>query len=194
VTGAIERRLGSKSADLYDRIATLTSLAIDLRDDAARRSLAVIGLAALRGDYHDYRSGKPLPKGDLVIALRAVPCHHPVMVSSVKRLVDDVVRGDYADGAAEARRMADAVAPRCERVAVQQREVSEVSLTTREWRVFAWLYRHCECYGVAPLIRELADGLEVTQLAVVNILKVLEDKGAVVNLGGHRGWLPVRSP
>lgn len=192
---AIERRLGVKTAELYARIASLVELAIDRRDDSARTDLAKIGLATLRGDFHDYRAGHPLPKGDLVTALRGVHLRCSTVAAGVIALIDDVVRGAFADGAAEAARLVEAVAP--SRIGLTSRarpDPVSIDLTERESRVFVWLYRYLEVYGLAPLMREIAAGLESTTLKIAGILRALERKGAVVKLGGHRGWLPVRAP
>lgn len=196
---AIQRRLGVKSAELYSRIASLVELAIDRRDQVSRRDLAEIGLATLRGDYHDYRAGHPLPKGDLVIALRAVHrdavTRCSAVAGAVDRLITDVVRGDFADGPSEAARLVEAVAPGGARQpATKKPEPLPIDLTDRESRVFVWLYRFVECYGLAPLGREMAAGLESHSLKINGVLRALERKGAVVHLGGRRGWLPVRSP
>jgi hypothetical protein len=192
---AIKSRLGERSAALYARITDLVTLAADARDSLARTALARVGLATLRGEYHDYRAGQALPKGDLVTALRMVKCTAPEVELGVVELLDAVVRGEYADGPEEAARLVEGVAPARPGRAKPGRHVHEpIELTPREWRVFAWLYRYIEVYGLAPLMRELASGLETTTLAVGDILRALERKGAVAHVGGHRGWLPVRSP
>ncbi len=190
----IASRLGVKTAELYGRVQDLVSIAADTGDDQARIGLSKIGLATLRGDYHDFRAGHPLPKGDLVMALRAVHFQSPEVVAAVGRLVDDVVYGLLDDGPEEAIRLAESVAPRARHGEREPVVLAEIKLTEREYRVFVWLYRYIEVYGLAPLLRELAAGLDTPPLSVSGILRSLEHKGAVVRVGGHRGWLPVRSP
>jgi LexA DNA binding domain len=190
----IAERLGVKTAELYSRVADLVSLAAERGDEEARVGLARVGLGTLRGDYHDFRAGHPLPKGDLVTALRAVHFRAPEVSAAAGRLVDDVVMGAFADGPDEAARLAESVAPLRPGRTHEPPELVEIDLTERERRVFVWLYRFIEVYGLAPLMRELSAGLDTPQLSVAGILRSLEHKGAVVRLGGHRGWLPVRSP
>lgn len=191
---AIQRRLGIKSAELYARVASLVELAIDRKDQEARADLAAIGLATLRGDWHDFRSGHPLPKGDLVQAMRRVRSRCSTVAAGVQSLIDDVVRGDYADGPTEAARLIEGIVPGARMATVARKEPPPIDLTDRERRVFLWLYRYIEVYGLAPLMREVAGGLETTTLKIAGLLRSLEKKGAVVRLGGHRGWLPVRAP
>lgn len=194
---AIERKLGSASGRLYAEVGELVELASRAGASAqqTRVALARIALGVLCGEYHDYRAGAPDPKGDFVQALRQVPLHRSVD-AEISALIEDVQRGEYADGDVEAAKYVARVAPpaRHLRVVEPLPEPEPIDLTQREWRVFVWLYRHVEVYGFSPLVKDMAIGLEMASIEVSNMLQRLERKGAVARIGGIRGWIPVRAP
>lgn len=194
ITAPVEEKLGAATARLYSEVAALVSLAMDARARQTRDALAKVGIRVLCGEYHDYRAGQPNPKGDLVEALRAVPVH-PSVDGHRMALVRRVLAQEFADGPEEgARWVARVVPPRRPGAQREDATPEPIQLTPREYRAFVWLYRFVEVYGVAPLGREMAVGLGATGLVVSELLRLMEGKGAVVNLGGPRGWLPVRAP
>lgn len=192
----VERDLGAASSRLYEEISVLVERAANAGVSAQETRLALsrIGLDVLCGAYHDYRSQGPNPKGDLIEALRAVPRHQSVD-SAIGSMIVGILGGAFTDGEVEARKYVARMAPQ-PRLTVKPAEADPepIELASKEWRVFAWLHRYVEVYGRSPLLRELAAGLEMTTIAVVEVLRRIEKKRAVVNVGGKRAWIPVRSP
>lgn len=187
----VEHKLGTAASRLYDRIAAKVG---ELSDAAPRTALAAVGLGVLCGTYHDYRAGWPNPKGDLVEALRAVPTD-PSVDAWRDALVFSVLAGEYADGPVEAAKWAASVMPaREEPVVVMAAARHPVDLNPREYRVFVWLYRYVEVYGKGPMVKEMSMSLEMKSIGITDVLRTLATKGAVVRVGGSRGWLPLRAP
>lgn len=194
IAAPVEDKLGAATARLYSEVAALVSLAMAARARQTRDALARVGIRVLCGEYHDFRAGQANPKGDLVEALRAVPTH-PSVDGPRLALVRRVLAQEFADDSTEgARWVARFAPPRRTGEQPQGSGPEPIELTPREYRAFVWLYRYVEVYGLGPLNREMAAGLGLTGLGVSDILRALERRGAVVNLGGHRGWLPVRAP
>lgn len=190
----VERKLGAATGRLYAEISDLVDLAAQAQAAPTRAALARVGLDVLCGAYHDLRAGAPNPKGDLVEALRRVPSHRSVD-QEIAELVRRVLSREFAEDEAEGSRWVARALPQRQTGAPQTAaELEPIELTAREWRTFVWLYRYVEVYGLAPLLREMAAGLEIATIAAHDMLRRLERKGAVVNVGGHRGWLPVRAP
>ncbi len=191
----VEGKLGVATGRLYERINGLLKVAEDLAIEPARRSLARIVLDVLCGTYHDFRSGRPMPKGDLYEALGAVP-PHPALDGQRAAIRAEVLAGWYDEDEEEAKRWVARLVPtrRPGQRAPQDLEPQVVELTPREYRVFVWLYRYVEVYGLSPLLREVSAALNITTLHVRDVLGLLEKKGAAANLGGHRGWVPLRAP
>lgn len=196
MSGPVEQKLGNATGRLYDAVTRMMGSCEGTPTHAALSRLA---LATLCGAYHDYRAGAPNPKGDLVEALRAVQSHSQVDVPRAALLLR-VLAGDFADG--EAARWV-VRGPRNGGAAVALEPVAlpvAVELIEKEHRVFTWLYRFVEVYGFGPTLREIARGLhwgapwEIDELEVGRLLRQIERKGAVVGLGGVRGWLPTRAP
>lgn len=194
IASPVEDKLGAATARLYGEVAALVDLATQARARQTRDALAKVGLGVLCGEYHDFRAGQVNPKGDLVEAMRSVP-RHPAVDGPRMALVRRVLAQEFADGSEEGARWVARVAPpRRPEIRHEEAAPEPIELTPREYRAFVWLYRYVELYGMAPLIREMAAGLAVPGLGASDLLRALERKGAAVNLGGHRGWLPVRSP
>lgn len=191
----MEKKLGAATARLYQRINGLLQVAEDLKIEPVRRALARILLDVLCGTYHDFRSGRPLPKGDLHDALGAVP-PHPALDDQRAAVQAEIVAAWYDEDDEEGRRWVAKLLPARSpgQRARQDLSPEAVELTPREYRVFAWLYRYVEVYGMSPLLHEIAAGLEVPAVQVREVLGLLERKGAAANLGGHRGWVPTRAP
>jgi hypothetical protein len=191
----LEKKLGVGTARLYERLVALQKVAEVLQAEPVVRAIARIVLDALCGSFHDYRSGRPLPKGDLIEAIRAVP-PHPSLDGQRAAIEAEIVAGWYDEDEDEGRRwVARRIPPRKPgHRTPQDVEPEAIELTPREYRVFVWLYRYVEVYRISPLLREVAAGLEVTTLHVREVLGILERKGAAASLGGHRGWVPTRAP
>lgn len=188
-----EQKLGAATGRLYAAISDLVDLAAQAGATQTRQALAKLGLDVLCGVYHDLRAGAPNPKGDLVEALRRVPPHRSVDQGIVD-LTRRVLSREFAEDEDERGRFALRVMPARRPGKPDDVEPEPIELSPREWRVFVWLYRYVEVYGLAPLLREAAAGLETTTIAVSDMLRRLERKGAVAHVGGHRGWLPLRAP
>lgn len=194
MTDHITAKLGVATGKLYQRVQGLQQIAADLGIEPARAALARIALDVLCGTYHDYRSGRPLPKGDLIDALRAVP-PHPAIDDPRADIEAEVIRGWYDESEEEGRRWVAKLAPRQPgKPAPQDLQPQTVELTPREYRAFVWLYRYVEVYGESPRIAEMVAGLEIEAPQVSEVLRQLERKGAAANLGGKRGWVPTRCP
>lgn len=190
----IEQKLGAATGRLYERLAGLQKVADDLDLPSQRRALSRIVLDVLCGAYHDFRSGRPFPKGDLVEAVRAVPAHAALddQRAAVER---EILVGHYDEDDEEGRRWIAKLAPPTPgKPPPADVRPQAVELTPREYRVFVWLYRYVEVYGRRPLLREMAAGLEISQLDASGVLRALERKGAAAHIGGHRGWVPTRCP
>lgn len=198
----VERRLGSATGRLYVAVQRMLDAVADydqqLPDPLPRvgydtfQALVRLNLDILCGKFHDYRSGAPMPKADLVTALRAVPPHESVS-GRLSDLVEDVIAGAYADEPSERWHWVASAAPQ-RALPAQPRPPQPIKLADRDYKVFVWLYRYVEVYGTPPLVREIAEGCEAEPLRINAALKSLEKKGAVVGLGGPRGWIPVRAP
>lgn len=195
MTDHVISKLGAATGKLYQRITGLLKIATDLQIEPTRSALARVALDVLCGTYHDFRSGRPLPKGDLLEALRAVP-PHPALDDQRAAVQAEVLAGWYDEDDEEGRRwVAKLARPRVPgQRAPQDLQPQAVELTPREYRVFVWLYRYVEVYGLSPLLREIAAGLGVEPAEVKEALGLLERKCAAANLGGHRGWVPTRAP
>lgn len=192
----VERDIGAASSRLYEEISVLVERSANAGESASgtRMALSRIGLDVLCGAYHDYRSQGPNPKGDLIEALRAVP-RHPSVDAAVGSLITGVLVGTFTDGPDEARKYAAKMTPPPRPTSTPAAAYPEpIELSSREWRVFAWLHRYVEVYGRAPLLREIAAGIETTSISVAEIMRQLQKKKAVVHVGGHRAWIPIRSP
>jgi hypothetical protein len=187
---AVEAKLGSATARLYAEVSALVERSSSAGDAAkpTRLAMARIALSVLCGDYHDIRAGSPRPKLDLVDALRRVPGHASVSWD-IESLAQRALAGEFSDEFPVRSISAPAATP-----APIAETPDPIYLAPNEWRVFAWLYRYVELYGMPPLHRELTDGLGIPAVTVADILRRLETKGAVVSIGGRRGWIPVRSP
>lgn len=194
MTAGIEKKLGAATARLYERIDGLVTVVRDVAAEPARAALARILLEVLCGAYHDYRSGRPLPKGELIEAIRAVP-PHPSLDDQRAAVEAEILRGWYDEDPEEGRRWVARIAPRRPgHRAPQDVAPDTVELTPGEYRAFAWLYRYVEVYGRSPRMAEIAAGLEVSPEHAREVLGLLERKGAAMNLGGKRGWVPTRCP
>lgn len=189
----VERKLGQSTGRLYAAVQRMLDVITDrcpLRDELARLSLDI-----LCGRYHDYRSGSPMPKADLVDRLRAMPAHS-LVDGKRQSLIDETIAGNYDDGESESRRYAAALVANgrgstSSMVSILPREIK---IPPDHYRLFVWLYRYVEVYGVGPLRQEIIDGVGMAALKVADVLRRLEMIGAVVGMGGPRGWLPTRSP
>ncbi len=192
----VESRLGVSSRKLYNNVAELVALAARAGESAkpSRIALARVGLDVLCGSYHDVRASGPNPKGDLVEALRAVP-PHPAIDAGIRILVHAALSGEFAEQDGErARWVARQVPPRRGGDRPPAHVDDPIELTHRQWRAFAWLHRYTEVYGRPPKLSEMAAGLEIEELSVVGAMQELERHGAAANIGGMRGWIPLRSP
>lgn len=193
---AITAKLGTSAARLYAEASALVDLAAGAGApaQASRLALARLGLRILCGDYHDFRASEPAPKHELAQALRRVPPHASIS-HGIAELARDVEAGLFDEDSAEAARYVARVAPPGRvRPMVEQPAPEPIELTPRLWRVFAWLYRYCEAYGKSPRLADIADGIGSTTIAVSGALRDLQRRGAVVSVGGARGWIPVRQP
>lgn len=198
MSAVVERKLGAATSALYAEVGCLVervaSASASHDAKATRLALARLGLDILCGKYHDYRAGAPNPKGDLIEALRAVPPHATV-AAGVSALIRRVLLGQFEDGALEAQRYVARVAPSSRPTDLARSvDLKPIELSARQWRVFAWLYRYIEVYGQPPMLVEMTQGLDQTDIDVLDVLKVLAAKGAVARLGGRRGWVPLRAP
>lgn len=189
----VERKLGASTAHLHAAIGEVSSLAYAQQTKA---SLARIGLDVLCGAYHDYRSLRVLPKGDLVTALRSVPAD-PAVDDAIAGLVTRIVVGEFDEDESEAARWAARYtgggtprpSPR-----LPADPLATILLTDRERRAHTWLYRYVEVYDRGPVYQEMMDGLGIRSIEVSELLRQLAKKGAAVKLAGKRGWLPTRAP
>lgn len=191
---AIERKLGAATGRLYERVAALHHVAKTVGAVAAAGALARILLDVTCGAFHDYRSGRPLPKGDLIETVRAVPPH--VALDDQRLAIEkEILAGWYDEDEEEGRRWVAKLAPIPRvRPAPQDLSPEAVELTPREYRVFAWLHRFVTVYARSPAVKEIALGLGIEALAAREVLQLLERKGAAANLGGKCGWYPTRVP
>jgi hypothetical protein len=207
----VEKKLGTATARLHERIVAMIQMAHDAGASAlqAHGALAQLSLRVLCGDFHDYRSGELLPKGDLVEAMRALPAHASIAVSR-EELITAVLAGGFRDSEDEAKRwVARLVSPRPSLPAQSppaQGAPRALELSHREYRVFVTLYRYVEVYGNSPQLRELAelastqgdagpgDRVRLNSLKVAEVLRQLAAKDVVMHLGGTRGWVPLRAP
>lgn len=185
-------KLGSATVRLYAAVVELVEQSSRAGEAAGptRLGLARVALAVLCGDFHDRRSSSPRPKLDLVEALRRVPQHASVSWE-IDGLVQRSIAGEFADDMPTMRPDAGS---RPGRMPSVEATPDPINLAPNEWRIFVWLYRYVELYGMPPLHREMADGLGITTVAVADLLRRLEAKGAVATVGGRRGWIPVRAP
>lgn len=190
----VTAKLGAGTGKLYQRVADLLVIATDLQIEPTRAALARIALDVLCGAYHDYRSGRPYPKGDLHDAIGAVP-PHPVLDDQRVAVQRELVAGWYDEDDQEGKRWVARLVPRKPgQRAAQDLQPDAVGLTPREWRAFVWLYRFVEVYAKSPTRREMAAGLGIVPTEAHEVMRLLETKGAATNLGGKRGWVPTRTP
>jgi hypothetical protein len=195
----VRKSLGDATARLWCAVNVLlervSAAPPAIERTASRVALSQLALQVLCGRYHDFRSAAPLPKADLIVAIRELPPHDAIDADR-QLLVDEVIRGAFADGDDEAARYAASVVNKTavRRQPPPPRQDDPITLTPKQYRVFVWLYRHMEVYGVPPTLAELADGIEETATSVHSQLKSIAKRGAVVNLGGPRGWFPLRAP
>jgi DNA-binding CsgD family transcriptional regulator len=182
-------QLGEATERLYQRVTKLAELAAG----EARIALSRIALGVACGAYHDYRSGVPLPKGDLIEALRAVPW--PPDLPEPSRAIElEVLLGWYDDGEEEARRWVNELAP--PRTAPEAPPAAAAAqqpapaLTPREARMLAWLHGSYEAQQRALQPTEIARALGIDRLTARQILQQLARKGAAMHAGRRRGWLP----
>lgn len=196
--------LGTGTATLYGRVVAL----VEKTRGRRRERLSRIALDVLCGAYHDFRAGAPNPKGDLVEALEHV--HEPywldgmlidppslIDMNDVIILIADVLRGEFSDGPAESARWAESVAADLKARMPGEPSIPDpaaIELTPREREAFVWLYRYVEVHGQPPTVKEIASGIGRPAIEVNEILRQCLRKGAVVRIGGSRGWLPVRAP
>ena len=181
-------QLGEATERLYLRVTELAERA----SGDAQRALSRIALDVACGAYHDYRSGRPLPKGDLIEALRAVPAQ-PGIDERRAAIELEVLVGWYDDGEDEARRWVNELAPPRPAPAVRPAEAptpEPPELTPREARVMAWLRGCYEAEKRAVTPTEAARDLGIDRLMAGRILRLLARKGAAIHAGGRRGWLP----
>lgn len=195
----VEKRLGRRAAELYARVLEMLEAATP-GDTPTRRALRLIVINLLCGAYHDYRSEGNLPKGDLVLSLRDLPDDRAIRQLLVD-LESDVLRGAFDEEESEGERWTAhllATSTRQRGVARPllgaRPDVEVVELTPREREVFEWLHRYAEVYKRPPTIREIANGCAMHASRARQILGQLEAKRVVQNLGGARGWMPLRSP
>lgn len=189
----VERRLGASAAHLHSALGEVSALA---RSPQTKQRLARIGLDVLCGAYHDYRSLRVLPKGDLITALRAVPAD-PEVDDAIAGLVTRIVLGEFDEAESEAARWASkylaGLAPKSS-PRLPDEPLATISLTDRERRAHTWLYRYVEVYDRGPIYQEMQDGMGLRSIEVSELLRQLAKKGAAVKLAGKRGWLPTRAP
>lgn len=188
MTDLVERKLGVATAKLQQRVLDIIEKTGAGR---ARDALLRINLSVLCGSYHDFKSGQVLPKADLAADLRKIVALPPASWM-IAELVADIAAGIFADTRTESRRwMADAG----DRSASRPDDAPHaIDLKPAEYRVFVWIYRYVEVYGQSPTQREVADGVGMHRLEVDAVQRKLEKKGALVHIGGVRGWLPIRAP
>lgn len=194
----VELKMGAATARLHERVMSLMSIAAAAGAPAlyAHGSLGKLAMRVLCGEFHDYRSGHVLPKGELVESLRAVSAH-PAVDAAREDLVHDVLRGEFSDGDDEASKWVARMFPDKPIAVLDRRPAPDprpVELNDREWRVHTWLYRYIEVYGRAPTLREIGAGIGMQSTSVHDVLVVLERKGVVSHVGGRRGWVPTRAP
>jgi len=193
VTDHVASKLGAATGKLYQRIQGLLTIATDLQIEPARAALARIVLDVLCGTYHDFRSGRPFPKGDLYDALGAVP-PHPALDDQRAAVQAELLAGWYDEDDEEGRRWVAKLMPRKPGQPASDLRPETVELTPQEYRAFVWLYRYHEVYSRSPMAGEMATGLGIARNEVKEVLGLLERKGAAANLGGKRGWVPTRCP
>lgn len=180
-------QLGEATERLYLRVTALAERAAG----EARAGLSRIALAVACGTYHDYRSGQPLPKGDLIEALRAVPAQ-PGIDKQRAAIELEILLGWYDDGEEEARRWVNELAP--PRTAPETSPAAAPrpapSLTPREARLLTWLRGRYEAQQRAQRPTEISRALGIDRLTARQILEQLARKGAAVHAGRRRGLLP----
>ncbi len=183
--------LGEATERLYLRVTALAELVAG----DVQLALSRIALDVACGTYHDYRSGRPLPKGDLIEALRAVPAQ-PGIDEQRAAIELEVLLGWYDDGEDEARRWVNELAP--PRPTPESRPATPptpepAELTPREARVLAWLRGRYETEQRALTPTEAARDLGIDRLMAGLILRLLARKGAAIHAGRRRGWLPAEA-
>lgn len=198
----VAKRLGRRSADLYARVVELLARGTP-GETPTRRALRLIVINLLAGAYHDYRTEGLMPKADLVVALRELPRDRPLL-QLVVDLESDVLRGVFDEDESEGKRWAERMVAAESKQKMYPVPVEDmppgveahtyVELTPREREVFEWLYRYSEVYKRPPSQREIAEGCSIATSRVGQVLRQLEAKHVVHNLGGPRGWMPTRRP
>lgn len=193
----VTRRLGSASGQLYARLVALLEYASE--ETPTRAAIRRIIIELLCGAYHDYRSDAPLPKGDLLIALQAVP-YEPMLEFAMSALRSDVIAGKFDEDASESKRWADhlvdAKTAHRRRTLVEYEtpkklEYRAIEIGPRQREVLDWLCTYIERRGESPTISEIGAGVGMNEIVVLAKLNVLNEKGLVANVGGARGWSPM---
>lgn len=191
----VERRLGKATAQLYTRVLDLLSSATR-GDTPTRDAIRKLIINLLCGAYHDYRSDAVMAKGDLVETLRAVPEDLQV-AGKIKRLIADVLRGDFDEDEDEGRKWRERMTRDRVRNQTLQAKPSAVdnpvTLTPTEANVLQWMNRYVEVYGRPPTVREIGTGVSLSSSRVSQVLDRLGSKQVVANLGGSRGWVPTKA-
>jgi len=183
----VRAELGASTARLYERLIATAARA---RAKAARPALGRIVLELTCGTYHDFKSPAPMPKAELVEALRGVPVDGSA--AAVRALIDDIIAGRFAEDAAESARWTAAACPRAPaEPAAPPAPAPPAALTPRQRAVLAWIIRHREVYQRSPQGKEIADGLGLGEMKVSNAIRQLEAKGALARLDEI---IPTRAP
>lgn len=182
----VRAQLGTATEALYRRMVELAERATG----DAQRAIARIALDVACGTFHDYRSGRPLPKGDLIEALRAVPPQAGIDEERAA-LEREVLLGCYDDGEAEARRWALEMAPIRPPPPPRGTAAPPIALAPREQRARIWLLTHVAATRRGASLSDVAAGLGVHRLTASELMRALARKGAAVNVGDGAGWLPV---
>jgi hypothetical protein len=183
-TDLVRVDLGEATARLYERL-----LAIVARATTARPALGRIVLGLICGAYHDYRAMAPMPKADLVEALRAVQDGARVR-RKIGELVGEIIAGRFADDETEARRWSEHEAP--PPIPLPTPTLAPPApLSERQRTVLAWILRYREVYGRSPTGKEIGSGVGIAPKKVGRTLRQLEAKRAVAMLDGP---VPTRAP
>ncbi len=187
----LREQLGEATERLYLRVTELAERAAG----DAQVGLSRIALGVACGTYHDYRSGHPLPKGDLIEALRAVPAQ-PGIDEQRAAIEREVLLGWYDDGEDEARRWAIELAPvrpAPPSVPALPPPPAPRPLTPPEVRVLSWLRGRYESDQRAVTPTEAARDLGIDRLTVLQVLRQLARIGAAIHAGRRAGWLPAEA-
>lgn len=187
----LREQLGEATERLYQRVTALAERAVG----DAQVGMSRIALDIACGAYHDYRSGHPLPKGDLIEALRAVPTQ-PGIDEQRAAIELEVLRGWYDEDEDEARRWATEMAPvrpAPPSVPAPPPLPEPRPLTPPESRVLAWLRGRYQAEQRAVTPTEAARDLGIDRLTVLQVLRQLARIGAAIHAGRRAGWLPAEA-